>query len=80
MTDKAPHETSSLFHLAERALKQPKLATKEEVRELANYVLKGGVKAGEAEREVAKKAERNPEGVEASEIESLAKTVIAAHF
>lgn len=75
--DRAPHETSSLHHLAERALAQPKLATKAEVLELAGFVLKGGEHASELEREIAKKAQHNPEGVTAPELQALATKVLA---
>ncbi|OUI87506.1 hypothetical protein [Acetobacter tropicalis] len=75
--DKAPHETSSLYHLAERTLAQPKLATKAEVLELATFVLKGGEHASEVEREIARKAQHNPEGVTAVELQELATKVLA---
>ncbi|BCK74705.1 hypothetical protein AA0242T_1648 [Acetobacter aceti NRIC 0242] len=76
MADKLPHETSSLHALAERAVKEPKLLTKAEVTELANFVLKGGEHASELEREIAKKAQHNPEGVEKSNIVTLARKVL----
>ncbi|BCI67422.1 MAG: hypothetical protein ABF968_05730 [Acetobacter sp.] len=76
MADKLPHETSSLHALAERAVKEPKLLTKAEVTELANFVLKGGEHASELEREIAKKAQHNPEGVEKSDIVTLARKVL----
>ncbi|GAN68367.1 hypothetical protein [Acetobacter orleanensis] len=76
MTDKLPHETSSLHALAERATKEPKLLTKAEVTELADFVLKGGEHASEQEREIAKKARHNPEGVEKADIVTLARKVL----
>lgn len=76
MADKLPYETSSLHALAERAVKEPKLLTKAEVTELANFVLKGGEHASELEREIAKKAQHNPEGVEKSDIVTLARKVL----
>mgnify|MGYP001333514237 CR=1 FL=1 len=57
-------------------LKQPKLLTKAEVTELANFVLKGGEQATEQEREIAKKTLDNPKGVEKSDIEALARRVL----
>ncbi|MBB2157440.1 hypothetical protein HLH33_14135 [Gluconacetobacter diazotrophicus] len=76
MTDRLPHETSSLHALAERAVKEPKLLTKAEVTELADFVLKGGEHASEQEREIAKKARHNPEGMEKSGIAALARQIL----
>lgn len=76
MTDRPPHQTSSLHALAERALKEPKLLTKAEMTELADFVLKGGLHASEHEREIAKKARNNPEGVEKSDIVILARKAL----
>lgn len=74
--DPLPHETSAMHHLAEKAMKQPKLLTKEEVEKLADFVHKGGEGATETQKEIAKKALRNPEGIEASEITALAKQIL----
>ena len=62
--------------LAERAIREPKLLTKTEVTELADFVLKGGEHASEPEREIAKKARHNPEGMEKSDIVALARQIL----
>ena len=76
MTDKPPHETGSLHALAERAVKEPKLLSRAEVTELADFVLKGGEHASEQEREIAKKARHNPEGMEKSDLVALARKIL----
>ncbi|GEN63035.1 hypothetical protein [Acetobacter oeni] len=75
--DPLPHETSALHELAERARKQPKLLTKAEVEKIANFVLKGAEHASEEQKAVAKKTLHNPEGVEASDIVTLAEQILA---
>lgn len=75
--DHAPHESSSLHHLAEKAHRQPKLLTKSEVEELAHFVLnKGGEGATEEQKEIAKRALHNLEGVESSDITALATQIL----
>ncbi|GBR45433.1 hypothetical protein [Gluconobacter roseus] len=74
--DHAPHESSSLHHLAEKAHRQPKLLMKSEVEELAHFVLKGAEGATEEQKEIAKRALHNPEGVESSDITALATQIL----
>lgn len=74
--DPVPHESSSLHHLAEKAHRQPKLLTKSEVEELAHFVLKGAEGATEEQKEIAKRALRNPEGIESADITALATQIL----
>ncbi|NHN87274.1 hypothetical protein [Acetobacter conturbans] len=74
--DPLPHETSALQHLAEKAERQPKLLTKQEVEKLADFVLKGAEGATEEQKIIAKKALHNPEGIEAKEISVLARQIL----
>ena len=71
-----PHETSTLHKLAKKAKEQPKLLTKAEVEEIANFVLKGGEHATEHQKEIAKKAMHDPKGVEAHAIVALAEQIL----
>ncbi|MCE2564007.1 hypothetical protein [Komagataeibacter sp. FNDCF1] len=72
MTDKPTAAASEHLHkLAERGLKEPKLLQKEEVIALAQHVGKEHGRASGTEHEIAKKAQHNPEGVSAAEIQAL---------
>ncbi|GBQ58206.1 hypothetical protein AA0243_1707 [Novacetimonas hansenii NRIC 0243] len=69
MTDShTPSATEHLQKLAARGQHEPKLLTREEVIMLAAHV--GKEHAG-IEKDIAKKAEHNPEGVTADELRAL---------
>lgn len=70
---KSPHASSSLHELARKAIYTQKLLTRDELVRLADHVLKSGEHATEEEREIAKKAHHNPEGLEASHITALGR-------
>ncbi len=74
--DPLPHETSALHELAEKAQKQPKLLTKDDVEKIAHFVLKGSEGATEEQKALAKKALHNPEGVEARDIVTMAEQIL----
>ncbi|AZV38198.1 hypothetical protein CFR75_15925 [Komagataeibacter xylinus] len=72
MTDKPTAAAREHMHkLAARGLKEPKLLQKEEVIAIAQHVAKEHGRASGTEHEIAKKAEHNPEGVSAAEIQAL---------
>ncbi|MBB2202232.1 hypothetical protein [Gluconacetobacter tumulisoli] len=74
--DPVPHVASSLRDLGPKAMRSPKLLTKEEITRIADHVLKGGEHATELEKEIAKKATHNPEGVVAEELAMLGKKIL----
>ncbi|WP_040509442.1 hypothetical protein [Gluconobacter morbifer] len=74
--DHVSHPHSSMREVAQKATHSSKLLTKEEIILLAEHVAKRVGSTTEEEREIAKKAIRNPEGAESHDLSKLGERAL----
>ncbi|EHH69576.1 hypothetical protein [Gluconobacter morbifer] len=74
-----PHAADSIHDLGRKAAHTPDLLTDAERTRLANHVLKEGEHPTDEEQEIAKEILKNPQSVNASQIENLGHKTLARH-